>query len=290
MRDVLAGVGIGLASGVLSGAFGIGGGILTTPAIRLILGAPALIAVGTPLPVIFPSALAGAVSYARNGIADVRAGLICGTAGSLTAVLGAWATQLVGGNVVLIATAVLILYAAGDTVAQILRPPRVELAAGEEADAFRSATVEIIVAEETAVASTAPVAAPGAPGAGSALLPLAAIGALTGLYAGFLGLGGGFVLVPLLTRWRHFDMKRAIATSLVAITVLSVPGTITHALLGHIDWRIAAALAVGVVPGALLGARITIGAAERTVRLAFAALLLIAGVWLAASEFGWLPQ
>ena len=290
MKDLIAGAGIGLVSGVLSGAFGIGGGIITTPAIRLILGAPALVAVGTPLPVIFPSALAGAISYARNGIADVRAGVVCGLAGSLTAVVGAWATQLVGGNVVLIATAVLILYSAADTVAQVLRPPRVELVAGEEADAFHSATVELAAAEDGAASARAAAPVANSMADGSALLPLVWIGALTGLYAGFLGLGGGFVLVPLLTRWRHFGMKRAIATSLVAITILSVPGTITHALLGHIDWRIAAALAVGVVPGALLGARITIGAAERTVRLAFAALLVVAGVWLAASELGWLAR
>jgi len=293
MNDLLASVSIGAVSGVLSGAFGIGGGIITTPAIRLILGAPALVAVGTPLPVIFPSALAGAVSYARNGIADVRAGVICGVSGSLTAVLGAWATRLVGGDVVLIATAVLILYTAGDTIAQVLHSPRIELAAGEEADAFHAASVELVAAEQTfAVAaldeSLSAVAVAGADSAHTvpraSLLPLAAIGAITGLYAGFLGLGGGFVLVPLLTRWRHFDMKRAIATSLVAITILSVPGTITHALLGHIDWRIAASLAVGVVPGALLGARITLGAADRTVRLAFAALLVIVGAWLAVSE------
>lgn len=295
MNDLLSSVSIGAVSGVLSGAFGIGGGIITTPAIRLILGAPALVAVGTPLPGIFPSALAGAVSYARKGIADVRAGVICGVSGSLTAVLGAWATRLVGGDVVLIATAVLILYTAGDTIAQVLHPPRIELAAGEEADAFHAASVEIVAAEQTVpVAGPLNASLPAAVASARAdsahtvprapLLPLAAIGAITGLYAGFLGLGGGFVLVPLLTRWRHFDMKRAIATSLVAITILSVPGTITHALLGHIDWRIAAALAVGVVPGALLGARITLGAADRTVRLAFAALLVIVGAWLAVSE------
>ena len=290
MRNLVVGAGIGLVSGVLSGAFGIGGGIITTPAIRLILGAPALVAVGTPLPVIFPSALAGAISYARNGIADVRAGVVCGLAGSLTAVAGAWATQLVGGNVVLIATAVLILYSAADTVAQVLHPPRVELVSGEEADAFRSATVELATAEDALVSAPAAASAANAAAAASALFPLVWIGALTGLYAGFLGLGGGFVLVPLLTRWRRFGMKRAIATSLVAITILSVPGTITHALLGHIDWRIAAALTVGVVPGALLGARITIGAKERTVRLAFAALLVVVGVWLAGSELGWLAR
>jgi uncharacterized membrane protein YfcA len=56
-------IGVGLVAGVLSGMFGVGGGLVTTPAIRLLLGFPALIALGTPLPVILPTAVAGAASY-----------------------------------------------------------------------------------------------------------------------------------------------------------------------------------------------------------------------------------
>jgi uncharacterized membrane protein YfcA len=109
---------------------------------------------------------------------------------------------------------------------------------------------------------------------------------VTGLYAGFLGLGGGFILVPMLTRWLRFDIKLAIGTSLIAIGILAVPGTITHALLGHVDWAIALVLTFGVVPGALLGARLSIGSADRTIRLAFAGMLIVVGGWLAVSELG----
>jgi uncharacterized membrane protein YfcA len=80
---------VGLVSGVLAGLFGIGGGLVTTPAIRLVLGYPELVAVGTPLMVIVPTAVTGAVSYARRGSADVRAGLTVGLWGSVTAILGA---------------------------------------------------------------------------------------------------------------------------------------------------------------------------------------------------------
>jgi len=50
----------GFVAGVLSGAFGVGGGIVTTPAIAVLLGGTPIQAVATPLPVIFPTALAGA--------------------------------------------------------------------------------------------------------------------------------------------------------------------------------------------------------------------------------------
>ena len=295
MRDLAITLGIGFVSGLLSGAFGIGGGIITTPAIHLILGAPALIAVGTPLPVIFPSALTGAIGYARKGVIDIRAGVTCGLAGSATAVLGAWATRLVGGNVVLLATAALILYTAADMVLQVLRPPRLGLEGSEEADAFKR--VGALEPDEGAEKSEAPAVegdsvprserakpvSEGVPSHPSPTPRLVLIGALTGLYSGFLGLGGGFVLVPMLTRWLAYDIKRAIATSLLAITILAIPGTITHALLGNVDWRIAAVLVIGVIPGAIVGTRFTLGAAERTVRLGFATLLLAVGAWLAIS-------
>jgi uncharacterized membrane protein YfcA len=252
---------IGLVSGLFSGAFGIGGGIVTTPAIRLILGAPALVAVGTPLPVILPSAITGGYSYIRRGSADVRAGVILGLSGSLTAVLGAWLTQFVGGKVVLLATAALVLYTAVDMIVQSFAPPSVAS-----------------LAENT---DGEPIGPPKA-----ALGPLILIGAVTGLYAGFLGLGGGFILVPMLTRWMRLDIKRAIGTSLIAIGILAIPGTITHAYLGHIDWAIALVLTLGVIPGAWLGARISLGARDRSIRLAFSGMLIVVGGWLAISELG----
>jgi len=264
-------LGIGFFSGVLSGAFGIGGGVVTTPAIRLILGLPALIAVGTPLPVIVPSAVTGAWNYYRNNVIGLRIGVAIGVVGSVFAVAGALATQYVGGRVVLIATAAIILWTAGDMVLQAISPPRVALEAAEESDAAR------------------PVGEPSTRRPDESTIPwgwVAIIATVTGLYSGFLGLGGGFILVPLLTRFLHFSIKRAIGTSLLAISILAVPGTITHAWLGHVEWLLALVLTLGVIPGALVGSRITLGRSDRTVRIAFAVMLVIVGVWLGASELG----
>jgi len=291
------GAAIGFFSGVLSGAFGIGGGIVTTPAIRLIMGAPALIAVGTPLPVIIPSAITGGLSYHRRGLVDLRAGAVIGIAGSLTAVAGALVASRVGGEIVLLGTALLIFYAAADTILQVVRPtgvsavPPGELHEAEEAGvAGPSAVLDDPDARPTGSAGAAPTDAEASATSADVdverprLAVLLAMGLLTGLYSGFFGLGGGFVLVPMLTRWLRFPIKRAIGTSLVAVCLLAVPGTITHALLGNVDWIIAAGLMVGVVPGAFLGARLTMGARDREVRVAFALMLVAAGAWLAVSE------
>ncbi len=243
---------IGLSAGLLSGMFGVGGGVLTTPALRLLLDAPALIAVGTPLPVIIPTAAAGAYAYSRRGLADVRSGLSIGAWGAVASVGGAYLSDLVGGSIVMLATAGLILFMAGDMISQALG---------------RKTTQPRITEHH--------------PRRGLALVVL---GVITGLYSGFLGLGGGFVLVPLLARWFDYPIKRAIGTSLVCIAVLAVPGSITHLVLGHVDINLAVALMVGVVPGALIGARLTSVASERAIQIGFAALLVVTGVMLAANE------
>jgi len=264
---VVATIVVGLASGVLSGAFGIGGGLLTTPAITLLLGYPALIAVGTPLPVIVPGALTGALSYHRRGLADVRAGLVMALAGTVGSVVGAFLTRFVGGTGVLLVTAVVI---AGASIDMLLQ--------------HRATAGRAVPGEAESDETLAAIAVPALAAVPRRTLAFVAIGAVAGLYSGFLGLGGGFVVVPALTRWCGMPVKRAIGTSLVTVAALAIPGTLTHWYLGHIDWTLAALLAIGVVPGAIIGARLTGRASDRSVRLAFAVLLAVVGVWLAGSQ------
>lgn len=254
----LPAIAIGFVAGYLSGQFGIGGGIITTPAIRLLLGGSELVAVGTPLPVIVPTAIAGLFEYSRRGLVDLRTGVSIGIIGAGFSVLGAWLTALVGGDFVLYVTAALICWMAADMLQLALRP---------------APPLHVVEACERRRGSW---------------VWLAAIGIVTGLYSGFLGLGGGFVVVPALVRFLGLDAKRAVGTSLIVVLLLAIPGTITHYLLGHIDVVIALGLTVGVVPGALLGARVTAGANERALKIAFAALLLVVGGLLAANELGWL--
>jgi uncharacterized membrane protein YfcA len=106
----------------------------------------------------------------------------------------------------------------------------------------------------------------------------AAIGVAAGLLSGLLGIGGGVIMVPAFTELLHLPLKSAIATSLVCVGIFGVPATITHALLGDIDWRLAALLTVAVIPGARIGASLTIRAAERPLRLAIGAFLAVVAV------------
>lgn len=284
MGGALAAIAVGFGSGVLSGLFGIGGGLVTTPAIRLLLGYGALVAVGTPLPVILPGALTGAYSYLRRGLADVRAGLIMGCVGAITSLLGALLSSRVGGPAVLVVTAVVILGAAADMALQQRDSSRRARAAGAAEGAIAEAPGgDVRVSGEAESDETLAPASGPARGHGT-LSRFLLIGLVAGVYSGFLGLGGGFVIVPGLTRLCGFPVKRAIGTSLVAVAALAIPGTVAHGLLGHIDWTLALMLAIGVVPGAAVGARLTEVASDRVIRLSFAGLLTVVAIWLAISE------
>ena len=87
--DAAWAVGIGLVAGVLSGLFGVGGGIVMTPGIDTFLPVPPIAALETPLPVIFPTALAGAYTYRRAGQVDVRAASWMAPPGLVGSVVGA---------------------------------------------------------------------------------------------------------------------------------------------------------------------------------------------------------
>ena len=102
--------------------------------------------------------------------------------------------------------------------------------------------------------------------------------------AGLLGVGGGIIMLPMFTSVLKLPVKRAVAASLVAVAIFSVPALLTHAAYGHIDWAYALPLMVGVVPGAQIGSRITIGSSEALVRRAFGILLVVTAVVYGATE------
>ncbi len=247
MRAVL-GILSGLAAGLIAGAFGVGGAILSTPAVQVLLDAPPIVAVGTPLPVIFPTALSGSVAYHRAGQIDWRAVRWLAAPGSGFAALGALATVAVNPHALLLATAVLIAWQAVRVVRGTVGPP-----------------------------GATPKSSPRA-------WALAATGSVAGFASGLLGIGGGVVMVPVMHGVLGMPLKRTLGTSLVAIAFMVVPGTIVHAALDHIDWEIFLWLTIGVIPGAAIGSRWTIRATERTLRLVVGAFLIAVAAAYGALE------
>jgi uncharacterized protein len=109
---------------------------------------------------------------------------------------------------------------------------------------------------------------------------LVLIGVLAGLFSALFGVGGGIVVVPLLILLARYDARPAMATSLAAIGLIALVGTVTYALHGELKPGAAAAVGLPAAVGAVLGTSLQQRLATRTVSLAFAALLAGIGVWL----------
>jgi uncharacterized membrane protein YfcA len=238
---------VGLAAGVLSGLFGVGGGIVMTPGLSAVGLAP-ITALATPLPVILPTASVGAYTYARAGQVDLRAALWIALTGAVASGIGALLTEVVNERLLLLLTAGLLAWQA----------------------------VAILRGRGRPAGST------GAPRPSPWVL--AAVGLVAGLFSGLLGIGGGLVIVPALAGMLGFPLKRALGTSLVCVVVLVIPGTIVHALLGNLDWTAALLLALGAVPGARIGATVALGTREVTLRLLVGSFLAIVAVWYGALQ------
>ena len=109
------------------------------------------------------------------------------------------------------------------------------------------------------------------------------------MLSGLLGIGGGILMVPRSRPGSASPLKETIATSLACVGIFAIPGTLTHWYLGHIDWAFAIPLAIGVIPGAQIGAHFTIGASDRTLRLRVGVALGIIAVIYAVGELvAWL--
>lgn len=269
LRDGLTLV-LGGLTGALSGLFGVGGAVISTPGIRA-LGATAVAAVGTTLPSIIPGAASGALRYRREGLVDARTVAWAAPFGVVASVGGSLLSDVVpgDGHFLMLLTAALLGWSAWRTF-HAGRGPAGDPAAEAETDDLAGDPIAPTPNGLDAV-SVAP-------------LRLGAVGALAGLLSGLLGVGGGIVMVPGFTHFAGMSLKRAIATSLACVALFAVPGTLTHAFFGEIDWRFALLLAAGVVPGARLGAALTVRADDARLRVVVAAFLGATAILYGAGE------
>lgn len=238
---------VGFFSGYLSGLFGLGGGLIAKPALRLILNEPALIVVGTPLLLNIPSAIVGASSYGRRGYVAWKYAVPLALSGMVGVLIGATLTPWLGGSVILLATAAIIFVLGWRFI-------------------FKRDEPEPIEPQSVGLAS------------------LALGGAAIGLASGLLGLGGGFLLVPFLRLRLGLDMKTTFGTSLAIVGAITIPGAAVHYSLGHIDLQLGSLLVLGVIPGAYLGSKMAMRLKNTSLQTLFGAILVAAAVSLGYFE------
>ena len=260
---VIAACGVGV--GILSAMFGIGGGIVMVPLIHIAFGQPAAVASGTSLFAILPTSLAGMAARLHDGTIRFRIGLTIGVVGAVFSPLGAVASANLPGVYAMVLTGAFILYTAYNMFRRWWRS-RPQAADTGAAKAERPA----LVSEER--------------GGVRFWASSAGLGAVVGFLSGYLGLGGGFIIVPVLQAAYGLTMKQSTGTSLVAVGILAVPSFVTHALLGDVAWVIGLLLIVGSVAGTRLGAKILAHVNDRALTGLFGVVLVAAGLIMVFRE------
>ncbi len=280
---------VGLVVGVLSGLLGIGGGTMMVPVFRLGFGLEAIQATATSLFTIIPTSLSGCVTHVRNKTCIVPIGVAAGVGGALTSPVGVWLASMSPAWLIMLAAALIIGYSAFNMLRKAFKKPK---AAPAQAAATRAGAnvPEANAADASGTpADMAPVAAHAESSAFSVerkhLFMGVAIGLTAGLASGYVGVGGGFIMVPMFLSLLSLPMKKTSGTSLIAVTILAIPGVIEQAMLGHIDFVAGIAMAVGSIPGAVLGAQLMKRVPERALRIFFGVFLLIMAVVLVVNEF-----
>jgi uncharacterized membrane protein YfcA len=109
-------------------------------------------------------------------------------------------------------------------------------------------------------------------------LKLAVIGTAAGLFSGLLGVGGGIVMVPLLVLWLGYDLRTATGTSLSAIVVIAITGTLIQGAYGNVDLLKGALVGVPAVAGVVLGTWVQQRVSTPMIGLLFAGLLTAVAV------------
>ncbi|WP_314041095.1 sulfite exporter TauE/SafE family protein [Slackia exigua] len=297
MLSFVAAAIIGVAIGILSGMLGIGGGTVMVPLFRLAFGLDPLAATATSLFSIIPTSLAGLSKHLRNGTCIPRIGLICGFAGACASPLGVLAATHSPNWAIMGGTSLVIGYSSITMLRRGIAAVRAERAAAA-ASPSKAIGAERVGADATA-SKAAGACAGGvkdAEGARSSIeaahvamttrtvAAMIAIGLIAGFMGGYVGVGGGFIMVPLFISVLGISMREASGTSLVAVCILAVPGVIEQALLGNVHVSVGLAIAVGSMPGSILGASLVKRIPESALRLLFASFLLVVAVILVLNE------
>lgn len=237
-----AAFGLAIVIGVLLGAMGSGGSIITVPVLVYVVGVPPRSAVPMSMAIVGTTSLIACYSHARRGHYHKKAVLLLGATGIVGAYVGSAGTRMVSSEALMLIFSVLLL-----VVGLFM---------------FRGAGQGLV------------------PGVCSPARCLA-IGAVVGLLTGFLGVGGGFLIVPALVLFAGLETKVAIGTSLGIIALNSAAGLAGQVRYSEMNWFLTASLTGLALGGMLVGLSFSERVSDEDSRKAFASLLIVVSIVIA---------
>ena len=233
----------GFLIGLTLGLLGGGGSILTVPVLVYVVGLPPQAAVTASLMIVGLNSSMGAFLHQRLGTLNWRIALVFGGVGMAASYLSAGLSHLLPATLLMILFALLMLVVGAFMI--LSKPPK----------------------DENLVMRGWPV--------------IIASGLGVGTLTGFLGVGGGFLIVPALVMLVGLPMRQAVGTSLVVIAMNSLAGLLGHLNSGAIDMTVVLLFAAAGIAGSLVGTRLTRIVKPEMLRTGFALfVMLLAAVLL----------
>lgn len=302
---ILTALAVGALIGLVVGALGAGGGILSVPALIYLLGVAPHEATSASLVIVLFTALAALGGRIGKNTICYQIALVFAALATVGTWLGSLANQAVSADLLMYAFA-LLLICVGLVMLRRAYPglfrvvPRVggaglnnDGAAGSGSYVAGGAGGDGVAAEHDGAA-----AADDADGTGStpALRAVSAMGevtsigavplwrvalvaTITGALTGFFGVGGGFAIVPALTLVLHLPIKRAASTSLLIMTITAVVALVARAQTSlNVDLGVIGAFTVASMLGSVAGAPLTRKVSSQKLTASFAVLLLAVAV------------
>ena len=280
---ILTALAVGALIGLVVGALGAGGGILSVPALIYLLGVAPHEATSASLVIVLFTALAALGGRIGKNTICYQIALVFAALATVGTWLGSLANQAVSADLLMYAFA-LLLICVGLVMLRRAYPGLFRGAARAGSSGVFSDDGAIAADDAGGTGSTPALRAVSAMGevtsiGAAPLWRVALVATITGALTGFFGVGGGFAIVPALTLVLHLPIKRAASTSLLIMAITAVVALVARAQTSlNVDLGVIGAFTVASMLGAVAGAPLTRKVSSQKLTASFAALLLAVAV------------
>lgn len=280
---ILTALAVGALIGLVVGALGAGGGILSVPALIYLLGVAPHEATSASLVIVLFTALAALGGRIGKNTICYQIALVFAALATVGTWLGSLANQAVSADLLMYAFA-LLLICVGLVMLRRAYPGLFRGAARAGSSGVFSDDGAAAADNAGGTGSTPALRAVSAMGevtsiGAAPLWRVALVATITGALTGFFGVGGGFAIVPALTLVLHLPIKRAASTSLLIMTITAVVALVARAQTSlNVDLGVIGAFTVASMLGAVAGAPLTRKVSSQKLTASFAALLLAVAV------------
>ncbi|MGR3742470.1 sulfite exporter TauE/SafE family protein [Companilactobacillus sp. DQM5] len=277
MHSLLLLVIVGVLAGVIGSLLGLGGGMIVTPVLTMIMGLDIKYAIGASVISVIATSSGASIAYLKDDMLNLRVAMFLEIATTIGAIVGALLAGVFSSKVLYILFGLLLAYSAANMVMKLLKKQSDNIINSNDNIATRlklnGSYYDKVVKKQVDYSVTHVP--------GGFVMMLAA-----GLASGLLGIGSGAFKVIAMDTIMKMPLKPSSATSNLMMGVTAAASTTVYFFSGAIKPEIAAPLAVGVLVGATIGSRIMQRLSAKTIRLIFIPIILYMGVQMILKGFG----